>query len=190
MLYLGSDLNNFKPEGDVMRGETGADQFFNVLAVMTMRYHLQLHHWNSHCKPNTGDHHANNYENDVTAQPLMECPTQSSIIRPEFLFTAAIKPTPDTPILLTFYKKAGIVYIPQVNHCGPFHKCGFPEGDRVVAVNTMNHIEAPLHIIRDMVEGSDSTISFCTRNKLVIHTLHSPVFKNQAERASSAFAFG
>ena len=29
----------------------------------------------------------------------------------------------------------------------------------------MNHIEAPLHIIRDMVEGSDSTISFCTRNK-------------------------
>ena len=121
----------------------------------------------------------------------MECPTQSSIIRPEFLFTVAIKPTPDTPILLTFYKKAGIVYIPQVNHCGPFHKCGFPEGDRVVAVNTMNHIEAPLHIIRDMAEGVliQQYLSAPEIN-MVIHTLLSLVFKNQAERASSAFAFG
>ena len=122
----------------------------------------------------------------------MECPTQSSIIKPdEFLFTAAIKPTPDTPILLTFYKKVGIVYIPRVNHCGPFHKCGFPEGDRVVAVNTMNHIEAPLHNIRDMVEGVliQQYLSAPEIN-MVIHTLLSLVFKNLAERASSAFAFG
>ena len=160
MLYLGSDLNSCEPEGD----STGTDQFFDVLDSDDHEIPFAVASLEPLLQPNSGDH-ADKYENDVAAQPVMECPTQSSIIRPEFLFATAIKPTPDSPIGLTFKKKAGGVYISRVDHCGLFHKCGFQEGDRVVAVNNVNCIEAPLRIIRDMVEGSDSTISFCVRNK-------------------------
>ena len=119
--------------------------------------------------PNTGEEsreETRECEEGIAAQPVVDFRhSQSSIMRPEFLLATAIKPSLDSPIGLTFKKKNGGVYLSRVSKDGLFHKSGVQCGDRVVAVNNVSCIEAPLRMIRDMIEKSESDISICVRNK-------------------------
>ncbi|KAL7567637.1 hypothetical protein ACA910_000230 [Epithemia clementina (nom. ined.)] len=105
---------------------------------------------------------------DVSAQPVddfSQSHPSSIFVRPEFLYATAIKPSVDSPIGITFKKKNAGVYISKVDPHGLFRKSGLQSGDRLVAVNNINCISAPLRMVREMIESSESSISLCARNK-------------------------
>lgn len=99
------------------------------------------------------------------AQPVREQPSRSSTCTPEFVYANVIKPSPKTTAGVAFTKLDGVNVITKIHSNGLFGGTGLRSGDRLVAVNGMNCMDAPLKRVAQMIREAESTLNICVWRK-------------------------